>query len=411
MASASLDYMLSLVIFIAAILIFIGFFSQSLNTAYTYEEHNVMSTKTSDLLDTILLSPGLPNNWSSNDGLPLAFGLESSSGQYKLNFVSTMRLTSSTQAPVYYAGTSSYYNNLTAGAGACLLTPLAQTIDYAAASRMLGVNGTYGFRLTLTPTVTVDIEKTSSQGMPLQFRVNAEGTGFVVANANLTYNLLMVNRDAAEYPSYTRESGKASTDETGSAELALSQIENSGSSYALVVYTYLYGLKGVGCYIHAPQDAPSVVPIVESFQGRTIRLAHSSTIGESLGQPSQSQLSYNASFAVITEEYLLRQIPLDRANATAQIAYGGSQPQYRTVSLPPNDAGLLIITYKDTSTGQFGIALMPWGLGSLAFPLTFGGSSAGYDWVTTDIRQVTIGGIAYQAKLDLWSLRGHGGSR
>ena len=53
---------------------------------------------------------------------------------------------------------------------------------------------------------------------------------------------------------------------------------------------------------------------------------------------------------------------------------------------------------------------MPWGLGSLAFPLTFGGNPAGQEWVTTDIRQVTIGGIAYQAKLELWNLQGYSGS-
>ena len=46
---------------------------------------------------------------------------------------------------------------------------------------------------------------------------------------------------------------------------------------------------------------------------------------------------------------------------------------------------------------------MPWGVNSLAFPVTFGGNPAGQNWVTTDIRQVTIDGIAYQAKLELWN--------
>ena len=47
---------------------------------------------------------------------------------------------------------------------------------------------------------------------------------------------------------------------------------------------------------------------------------------------------------------------------------------------------------------------MPWGLGSLAFPLVFGGDDKGHDWVTTDLRQITVGGITYQAKLELWEL-------
>ena len=51
---------------------------------------------------------------------------------------------------------------------------------------------------------------------------------------------------------------------------------------------------------------------------------------------------------------------------------------------------------------------MPWGINSLALPVTFGGNPAGQNWVTTDIRQVTVGGIAYQAKLSLWSSNGNG---
>ena len=48
---------------------------------------------------------------------------------------------------------------------------------------------------------------------------------------------------------------------------------------------------------------------------------------------------------------------------------------------------------------------MPWGVSSLAFPVTFGGNPTGQGWVATDMRQVTIGGVAYQAKLGLWNLK------
>ena len=58
MASAAVDHMISLTIFMAAILIFIGLFSQTMQTGITYQRHTALSTKTSDLLDTILLNPG-----------------------------------------------------------------------------------------------------------------------------------------------------------------------------------------------------------------------------------------------------------------------------------------------------------------------------------------------------------------
>jgi hypothetical protein len=59
MASATIDHMVSLIVFIGALLIFIGLFSQSIQTANVYERHRALSTKTSDLLDTMLLNPAL----------------------------------------------------------------------------------------------------------------------------------------------------------------------------------------------------------------------------------------------------------------------------------------------------------------------------------------------------------------
>jgi len=111
----------------------------------------------------------------------------------------------------------------------------------------------------------------------------------------------------------------------------------------------------------------------------------------------------------LTEDYTLRQVQLDQQSAVGNLSYAsGSEPDHVSITVPDND-GILIVTYKNTS-GQCGVVLMPWGLGSLAFPLKFGGNPAGQEWVTTDIRQVTVGGIAYQAQLSLWNLQGYSGT-
>ena len=39
MASAAVDHMISLIIFMSAVLIFIGLFSQTMQTGITYERH------------------------------------------------------------------------------------------------------------------------------------------------------------------------------------------------------------------------------------------------------------------------------------------------------------------------------------------------------------------------------------
>jgi hypothetical protein len=413
MASAAVDHMISLTIFMAAILIFIGLFSQTMQTGIAYELHSALSTKTSDLLDTILLNPGLPVNWSQRDDAIVGFGLQNPDfSQYKLSSLSPMRLNSFAQSPVYYPRTGAYYSNNSVGVGSCLLASSAKSFNYSTVSKMLGINGTYGFQFTISPTITVLIDKAST-GAPLKLSVNAAGPGYPLANAPLSYCLILVNQDANNYPSYSMISGVAVTDAAGFAQLPPFQgIDGESQSYALIVYSYLSGLKGMGYYVHElPSFTKTIVPLIDSFQNRTITITHGDSVGQPPQTPSYSLLSYNASFVLLTEEYTLRQVALDQSSAVGKVFYDSNNAQnYSSVNLPNND-GILIVTYKGTSAGQYGLVLMPWGLSSLGLPLTFGGNPTGQEWVTTDIRQVTVGSISYQAKLELWNLQGYKGVR
>ena len=132
MASAAVDHMISLTVFIVAILLFISVFSQNIQTAVVYESHRVLSTKTSDLLDTMMLTPGLPVNWGKTDGTPDCFGLQDPDyPQYKLSTFSLMRLNSASNPQVYYPRTGTYYSNTSAGFGSYLLAPAAKVLNYS----------------------------------------------------------------------------------------------------------------------------------------------------------------------------------------------------------------------------------------------------------------------------------------
>jgi len=194
--------------------------------------------------------------------------------------------------------------------------------------------------------------------------------------------------------------------------LSFPGIDGESQSYALIVYSYLSGLKGMGYYVHElPSFTKTIVPLIDSFQNRTITITHGDSVGQPPQAPSYSLLSYNASFVLLTEEYTLRQVALDQSSAVGKVFYDSSSGQnVSSVNLPNND-GILIVTYKGTSAGQYGLVLMPWGLSSLELPLTFGGNPTGQEWVTTDLRQVIVGGISYQAKLELWNLQGYKGVR
>jgi hypothetical protein len=120
--------------------------------------------------------------------------------------------------------------------------------------------------------------------------------------------------------------------------------------------------------------------------------------------PPEAEISYNATFVLLTEDFTLRELPLG-ADKIGKVNYGTGQP-YKTVTIPTHNPGILIITYRKSAV-EGGVILMPWGLSTMAFPIVFGEEPLEKEWVTTDVRQVVVNGIAYQARLALWSLEGY----
>ena len=404
MASATMDHMISLIVFIAAILIFIGVFSQPIQTAIVYESHRALSTKTSDLLDTILLNPGIPANWGQSNCTAQGFGLQDPEfTQYQLSPFSLMRLGSSTGNMVEYDKTSPsiYYNNASLGFGASLLTPNAQALNYSASLALLGINNTYGFQLTLTPDITVSITENHGSS-PLDLSISATGTGFPFAGASINYCLILVTlpQTDAQYPSYTIQHGAVTTDQQGMANVTFPNVTDVNQVYAFIAYAHLDGVVGVGYFTHGSATDQYVVPIVQDMASQEVTLAHNYDLNNS--GPAGFSLKYNATFVISTEDYTLSELSLGSPSSQGIVTSGVGNPS-PIIPLPACTTGILIVTYQQEGSTQGGVVMMPWGVSSLAFPVTFGGNPQGQDWVATDIRQVTIGGIAYQAKLALWN--------
>jgi len=369
-----------------------------------YQRHRYIATKCSDLLDNVLLNPGYPVDWGTSNSAPAGFGLQDPEfTQYKLSPFSLMRLQSSTGKPVNYSRTGLTYSNITMGFGNFLLVPYTETINYSTATKLLGINNTYGFQLVITPIITISITETHP-GNPLTVTVNVTGTGFPLSNATVSYCLLkVVEKGKGKNPSYTSAFGTAYTDEKGSAVLNF-QNTSATDSYALIVYAHLSGLVGVGYHNRVTSDKRYVIPFIDSFEDRRVILAHSYDIN--YFGPPESAVFYNATFVLLTEDFTLREMPMENSTGKiGKITYGGGWP-YRIITVPTYNPGILITTYE--SNDEYGVVLMPWGISSMAFPVTFGGNPVGREWVATDIRQVIVNGIAYQVKLALWSLEGYG---
>ena len=116
MAGSTIDHLVSVMVFLGALTLFISLFNQTIQTAILYQRHRVLATKCSDLLDNMLLNPGIPIDWGRSNVTPTGFGLQDPEfTQYRLSPFSLMRLISSSGERVYYPRTGKYYSNMTMG--------------------------------------------------------------------------------------------------------------------------------------------------------------------------------------------------------------------------------------------------------------------------------------------------------
>ena len=317
MSGVSVDHIVSIIIFLAAIMLFVGLFGQIVQPAVTYQQNQAVSTKCSDLLDNMLLNPGSPSNWGQESSAPTSFGVQDPEfTEYQLSAFSLMRLSSVTGNLVEYDNL--YYNELTSGPGAFLLTPTAQALNYSAALALLGINNAYGFQLSLTPDINVTIaDITANQaGAPLNLTISAMGTGFPFAGASINYCLIIVTlgQNAAQYPSYTIQNGVLTTNPQGVAYKTFNSVtDDANQVYAFIAYTQLDGLEGVGYFTHDTITNQNVVPIVQDMGSHAVVLAHNYDLNNS--GLAGSSLEYNATFVMSAEDNTLSELSLGSSSS------------------------------------------------------------------------------------------------
>lgn len=405
MAGSTIDHMVSVTVFIAAILLFISLFNQTVQTAILYQRHRQLATKCSDLLDNMLLNPGYPLDWGKTNRTVTAFGLQDPEfTQYRLSPFSLMRLQSLTGTSFIYPKTGVTYSNFSMGFGNFLFVPYCTAINYSTTAKLLGIENTYGFQLTLTPIVTVTVQETHTSS-PLTLTLKVVGTGLPLSNATISYCFLkVVEKGGQSSPAYTSSFGTIQADDAGLAILSMNDVVST-DSYAFIAYAHASGLVGIGYHQRSSGQQRYVLPLVDSFEDRRILLVHSYDV-EYFGPP-ESAVFYNATFLFLTEDFTLREMPMENSTGKlGKVVYGsGSEQTYQNLTIPTFNPGILIISYQ--SNNEYGVVLMPWGMSSMAFPVSFGSNPLEKEWVTTDIRQVIVSKIAYQARLALWSIEGY----
>ncbi|MEM3442024.1 MAG: hypothetical protein QXV09_07050, partial [Candidatus Bathyarchaeia archaeon] len=291
------------------------------------------------------------------------------------------------------------YSKVTLGFGNCLLMPYDGVLNYSTALRLMGLNRAYGFQLALTPMVNVSIAE--EQASPLKLAVNVSGIGFSLASATLSYRLIAVLLNETQLRYLSGESGtdRVRLDDQGRVTVSFSLSVDENVTYCFIAYAHLGGVTGVGAYVRESSSSSSIIPFVKSVGSREIILAHSADVPYTAS--FQEDLLYNATLVFADENWKVKTLALDGASGTVTCG-AGYLPG--VITMPQNCSGTLAIAYKSANGGG-GFVLVPWGVGSL--PVVFGDDPAKQEWVATDTRQVMVNGVAYQAKLALWSLEGY----
>jgi len=400
MSGATIDHMISLTILIAALLIAMTTYTGMFATAIDYDRNRQVANKASDIMNTICLSPGNPTDWGKTNSSLLGFGLQDpEAGGYALSPYSIMRLktaSNDSQIVEYTKTPGVFYNNLSASYGHGIFTPVSDCVDYTDAAELLGINGTYGFSVDIVPTLDVSVSPVLGGGH-LILNVNVTGSGLPLSGATLNYYLFHV--DGLSIVPY---SGVNQTDSFGRALIEFGTI-GEDKAYSFAVYVSIGGVNGVGYYTQntADSDLQYVVPLIQDYAEGEIILAHAWDIFEDSG--IQSAVHVNATFFLLTSNFQFQEVQIDCPNGP--LNFGDGQP-YFTIQIPSSEVGLLIITYEK-STNKVGSVILPWGVGTLGVSASFDGgigSSSGYDFVATELRQVTIDDISYQVKVSAWKL-------
>lgn len=403
MTGATIDHLVSVTVFLAAILIFVGLFNQTIQTAISYQRHRYIATKCSDLLDSILLNPGYPYDWGTNSTSARSltfFGLQDPEFQeYRMSPFSLMRLLSSSGDKVFSTQTGKYYSNVSWGMnGGYLLFNETECINYTTAAKVLGIDGTYGFQLTVTPTLTVSI--TQEPANPLTFKIQVNGPGFPLGYANIAYLIFWANTTTGPNTppilNHDFTSNSPPTDSTGTAHIEVPYLNNQ-TAYTLIVKASGKGLYGLGYISHeTTTNSGNVIPFLDSYQDDTAHILLTHKWGKE-DPPTNVDLYFNASFYMLPDNFE----PILSENLPGKL---NSTIPYQSMPVAANHPGFLVTAYCNGN--DYGMVVMPFGIGSIGVSLVFGNDPSGRDWVATDLRQILVGDIAYQAELALWSVRG-----
>ena len=387
MPSTIIDYIVSLVIVTTLISSSIILTVENLKNVEFYEQDLLTSVGASDILNNLLQNRGNPVDWGHTNITPISFGLNSPFVDYMaLSPFTPMRLMRADET-INYEGIE--YRNLTT-AQAHLFLRSDEYVDYDVASESLAVDNEFGFRVSLTPILTLSFYQLEAN--PLKVEISLKGLSGSVVGALLNASLYRVVKDIP-YPSISNPIEQhAVSDLSGSAELVFPTINADETLYIVLVKANLGGIQGVGYYTNSYSKNTPILPIVTRYGEGEVSLVHRKNITASYVY--DGDVYYNLTFLNQVGEIGFRSVTLGSASGIINVSTPG------VVGLSVGNPGILLVSSK--TTGGYELTTMPWGMTPLCLSMSYGADPINKKTVVKKSQLTTINGLSYNIELAFW---------
>lgn len=381
MATNTIDYIISIVIVTTVLTSSIVIVSQDLGRAVTYQQDQQTYVEASNLLNNLLQNKGYPLGWGQTNETPTSFGLNDPFAEMMMPSPFTpMRLMQTKETIIY---NSVEYRNLTTPTTNLFLRS-DEYIDYAQAVKLLSVDETFDFQLSIIPVLRITVSQKNSN--PLIIGVSLEGSSGTLSGASLKASLFQIKNESKPYPSISNPiQYNTVSNVSGDAEIAFPNL-NDTTPYIVLVKADAGVISGVGYYSNA-KDSP-ILPIVTSYKDGEVSLVHSTNI--------VGDVYYNLTFITQVGKTDFQSVELGTMHGIVNTSTPG------VVRLGPGNPGILLVSSKIVGDNNSKLTIMPWGITPLCLSLNYGADSADKKNIAQKSQLVSIYGLSYQVDLTLW---------
>lgn len=380
-------FVLVIITFTASIAAFNGIVVAGLN----YLQLRDVSIAASDLIDNMLLTPGSPSNWGQLNSQPLAFGLQNPGFKsYSLSPFDPLRMMQPS-GTILVSGVN--YSTFVLPGGETMFQPTLSLVTYSTALKISGLNGLYGFRLNLAPTLNVTITPTSMN--PLTFTISVSGPGGPTYNAIIGFTVFYIpsNVNTNNVPPVYTLFTKVTTNTLGQATVSF-PFDGSTTAYNGLATISAGGLLATGSISNTNFSQVKMWPVINNISNGTGEMIHQCTYQNN---PPCGKYFYNASLYIPASDGTLQ--PIQITGGTGSVTPGSPG----VFQFPLNQPGIVVVGYDGPGLSKgAGFFILPWGANTLGLSLTFGNNPPSTPAVASVRRAALMGLMHYQAVLTLW---------